>query len=61
MSVLTVNAGSTSLKLRLVHEDDEVEDVPSFDAVRSAELDAIGHRIVHGGPPRLFRPTAIRQ
>ncbi len=62
--VLVVNAGSSSLKLRLLGPDDEVEathDVerwagdadPSVlarfeDALRAA--DAVGHRVVHGGP-----------
>src|SRR6188472_3376250 len=63
MLVLVVNAGSSSLKLRLVDDDD--------DAIRSADLpcgpgaldtsviadvlggwpvpDVVGHRIVHGG------------
>jgi acetate kinase len=57
-AVLVVNAGSTSLKLRLVHEDDKVEEVHSFDAVRPAEVDAVGHRVVHGGP-HLVEPTLI--
>src|SRR5687768_16788007 len=62
--VLTVNAGSSSLKLRLLDEnDDTVEDreleAPASqidaDEVREAldaglgEADAVGHRIVHGG------------
>ena len=56
--VLVVNAGSTSLKLRLVSENEQVEDVESFDAIRSAEVDAVGHRVVHGGP-HLVEPTLI--
>jgi acetate kinase len=43
MRVLTVNAGSTSLKLALV-EDGVAETVGSYRAA-----DAVGHRIVHGG------------
>lgn len=64
-SVLVVNAGSSSLKLRLLGPDDTVlaaEDLGP-DAVSSGELtaaleqiaqagatiDAVGHRVVHGG------------
>ena len=50
--VLTVNAGSTSLKLHLV-EDGEAERVEDIVAA-----DAVGHRIVHGGP-RLVEPTVV--
>ena len=62
MRVLVVNAGSSSLKLRLLAGDDLLaqEDLPAggggFDvgAVRStvagwAAPDVVGHRIVHGG------------
>ncbi len=64
MRVLVVNAGSSSLKLRLVDDDNAVlfaEDVAAdrgrFDltaaraaiANRSDQIDAIGHRVVHGG------------
>ena len=47
-----VNAGSTSLKLHLVHEDESrpVEDV--------VPADAVGHRVVHGGR-RFEQPTVI--
>jgi acetate kinase len=61
--VLVVNAGSSSLKLRVVEPDDEV--TVSFDlspdASRSGDadledalseagcIDAVGHRVVHGG------------
>lgn len=57
-SVLVVNAGSTSLKLRLVLEDDRVETIESLDAVRAADIDAVGHRVVHGGRD-LVEPTLI--
>ena len=65
MRVLVVNAGSSSLKLRLLEPDDTVAghaDLPAAggefdpDAVREAlsglggEPDAVGHRVVHGGP-----------
>jgi acetate kinase len=50
--VLTVNAGSTSLKLHLVRGD-ESEAVDRF-----AAADAVGHRVVHGGP-RLEGPCLL--
>jgi acetate kinase len=63
MRVLVVNAGSSSLKLRLLGERDallETADLPppegrgGIEALRAAlegmgPVDAIGHRIVHGG------------
>ena len=64
MRVLVLNAGSSSLKLSLVDEDDRVLVDREFEvaegrldeslmanAVRGMEgIEAIGHRIVHGGP-----------
>jgi acetate kinase len=55
MRVLVVNAGSSSLKLRVVDGDDVV--VASRNLAADAELaiaglpavDAVGHRVVHGG------------
>jgi acetate kinase len=60
--ILVVNAGSSSLKLRVVGDDDEVlgtEDLAPVDDLVDDELgraleklgdiDAVGHRIVHGG------------
>jgi acetate kinase len=60
--ILVVNAGSSSLKLRLVGDDDDVlgsEDLGPIDRVPHGDLgraldklgrfDAAGHRIVHGG------------
>jgi acetate kinase len=61
--ILVVNAGSSSLKLRLLGPGDEVIADRSFDAPRGevdagelvaalrglGEVDAVGHRIVHGG------------
>ncbi len=44
MLVLTVNAGSTSLKLHLVRGD-RSQPVDGFEAA-----EAVGHRVVHGGP-----------
>jgi acetate kinase len=64
--VLVVNAGSSSLKLRLLGDDDQLlgtrdlgpgDDVgPALDAL--GEADAAGHRIVHGGE-RFTAPTPI--
>ena len=51
-SVLTVNAGSTSLKLCLV-EGEESRPVDGFEPA-----DAVGHRVVHGGP-RYTEPVLI--
>ena len=48
--ILVVNAGSTSLKLSLVGEDDDSETVGSLVEVDAEGLDAIAHRVVHGGP-----------
>jgi acetate kinase len=50
--VLVVNAGSTSLKLHLV-EDEESSPVDTF-----LECDAVGHRIVHGGS-RFREPVLV--
>jgi acetate kinase len=61
--VLVVNAGSSSLKLRLLDEDDNLQhsaDLPAgsdgFDTAALADVlrgwdkpDVVGHRIVHGG------------
>jgi acetate kinase len=65
--VLVVNAGSSSLKLRLLGPDDELEgqrDLAPDDhaglAAAAADLsrpDAIGHRVVHGG--ERFRLPAV--
>jgi acetate kinase len=58
LAVLVVNAGSSSLKLRLIGPDDELigaRDLPPQPPDLAAELtalgapDAVGHRIVHGG------------
>jgi acetate kinase len=51
-SVLTVNAGSTSLKLCLV-DGDESRPVDGFEPA-----DAVGHRVVHGGA-RYTEPVVI--
>ena len=52
LAVLTVNAGSTSLKRHLV----DGEDVRPVDGYEDAE--AVGHRVVHGGS-RFVEPTVI--
>ncbi len=68
LAVLTVNAGSSSLKLRLVGGDDEVlsacdvdpwdgRSVPEVDELL-ADADAVGHRVVHGGT-ELTGPTRL--
>jgi acetate kinase len=64
LRVLVLNAGSSSLKVSLVEEDDHVLFEREFEvaegrldesrlasAVREVEgIEAIGHRVVHGGP-----------
>jgi len=72
MRVLVVNAGSSSLKLRLLDDGDELlyaEDLTAhhgrFDlnsartAIRrySDQIDAVGHRVVHGGT--LFAESVV--
>ena len=50
MRVLVVNAGSSSLKLRLLGDGDELLAAPADVAeLAGIEPDAVGHRIVHGG------------
>ena len=46
--ILVVNAGSTSLKLSLV-ADESSEAVGSLAQVGTDDLDAVAHRVVHGG------------
>jgi acetate kinase len=48
MRVLVVNAGSSSLKVRLLDGDDLVERWAALPR-RAPRVDAVGHRIVHGG------------
>jgi acetate kinase len=54
--VLVVNAGSTSLKLSAVEEDDSAESVASL--ADAPSVDAVAHRIVHGGA-RFREPVVI--
>lgn len=63
MNVLVVNAGSSSLKLALLDDSDRLLDSTTFPAPRgrvdeealaaelnrAGQIDAVGHRIVHGG------------
>ncbi len=58
LNVLVVNAGSESLKLELVSADDTAVRVESLDAVEPREVDAVAHRVVHGGP-RFRDPVVI--
>jgi acetate kinase len=74
MTVLVVNAGSSSLKLRLLDDHDQVLatadlaggarlDGAAVDRLRAdaggAGIDAVGHRVVHGGPD-FTAPTVVR-
>jgi acetate kinase len=71
--ILVVNAGSSSLKLRLLGEGDEIltsRDLPppqvtwgASDPLRAAlvelgPVDAVGHRVVHGGT-ELVEPVVV--
>jgi acetate kinase len=57
-AVLAVNAGSTSLKLHLVGDDGRAEAVGQLEDVSAEDVDAVGHRVVHGGP-RFREPVLI--
>jgi acetate kinase len=56
LTVLVVNAGSTSLKLSAVEDDDSAEPVASL--AEAPSVDAVAHRIVHGGA-RFREPVVI--
>ena len=62
MNVLVVNAGSSSLKLRLLDGDDELvwqrDLTPDEDLGDLGSPDAVGHRIVHGGT-RYVEPVVV--
>lgn len=68
MRVLTVNTGSSSAKLRVLDPTDDtvaaVDTAPAEVEERAAQLlrdvpvDAVGHRIVHGGP-RYAAPARV--
>lgn len=57
-ATLVVNAGSTSLKLSLVAEDETTEHVESLEEAAGVDLDAVAHRVVHGGP-HFTKPVVI--
>ena len=57
-SVLVVNAGSTSLKLRVVDENEATNETSSLGKVVADDLDAVAHRVVHGGP-RFREPVLV--
>jgi acetate kinase len=48
-SILVVNAGSTSLKLSAVGEDEGSRPLTALDEA-PRDVIAVGHRVVHGGP-----------
>ena len=56
-AILVVNAGSTSLKLHAVEADQKSILVDSFAEVPEG-IDAVAHRVVHGGP-RFRDPVVI--
>jgi acetate kinase len=69
--VLVVNAGSSSLKLSILGGDGDVEAAttverwegsdhlePLREFLDGAEVDAVGHRVVHGGP-RYSEPARV--
>ena len=56
-AILVVNAGSTSLKLHAVEADEKSVLVDSFAEVPEG-IDAVAHRVVHGGP-RFRDPVVI--
>jgi acetate kinase len=57
--ILVVNAGSTSLKLAVVEDGESAARVDSLEqAAAAAPLDAVGHRVVHGGS-RFLEPATI--
>ncbi len=55
--VLVMNAGSTSVKLRLVDEDGAATAIDSADDAPGG-VEAVGHRIVHGGE-RFHAPALL--
>jgi acetate kinase len=57
-SVLVLNAGSTSLKLNVVAESGESQRLASLDGVDPRGLDAVAHRVVHGGS-RFREPVLV--
>ncbi|HEY2030572.1 MAG TPA: acetate/propionate family kinase [Myxococcales bacterium] len=67
MNVLCVNAGSSTLKLAAYDGERQIAKAQTADSLREAlralgpvEPQAVGHRLVHGGP-RHHEPTLIDQ
>jgi len=58
LRVAVVNAGSSSLKLSVVDEDDQATELATLADVGAVEADAVGHRVVHGGE-RFTEPVVI--
>ncbi|MGH2698977.1 MAG: acetate/propionate family kinase [Actinomycetota bacterium] len=69
MRVLVVNSGSSSIKLRLLDADDAtvladdlgtrgLKDPGALGQLEGRDIDAVGHRVVHGGR-RFQRPAVI--
>jgi acetate kinase len=56
-AILVVNAGSTSLKLSLIADDGSTDAVSSL-ADAPPDVEAVAHRVVHGGP-RFRDPVRI--
>lgn len=57
-AVLVVNAGSTSLKLSLVDDEENTRSLDRLGDVEPDQAAAVGHRIVHGGA-RFREPVLI--
>jgi len=57
LNVLVVNAGSTSLKLHLVGSGEDSTPIANLDAADAAGIDAVAHRVVHGG--EAFQEAAV--
>ena len=55
--ILVVNAGSTSLKLSIVDVTEVSRKIDSFEQAAN-DIDAVAHRVVHGGT-RFFDPVVI--
>ena len=60
MRVAVINAGSSSLKLSVVDDDDHATELESLADVGAVDADAVGHRVVHGGE-RFTEPVVIDQ
>jgi acetate kinase len=57
-AILVLNAGSTSLKLHVVSSETDSQRLRSLDDVDPAAVEAVAHRIVHGGE-RFSRPVLV--